>query len=699
MSNNIGPKIGIDGEKEFRSEINSINTSLKTMGAEMGAVTSAFIGNEKSVEALTAKNELLQSKFDELSKKADLQKTRLKELDDAGVDPTSASYQKLLQDLYKTETEMNKTEAEIKDNQTSMDNLGKETDEAAESMDKGGDASKRFGDNLKANLISEAIIGGVKALGEGLKKLGGAVLDAASAADDLATLATKTGITTDELQKLQYAAGTIDVDVETVAGAMGKLTKNMDAAAKGSGAAAEAFAALGVQVTNDDGTFRDRNTVFQETIAALGQIPDEVERDATAMAVFGKSATELNPLILGGAEALQQMGDHAEEAGLILSGDAVSALATVTDRVSVLKGTASALGSQFLASFAGPITAAIDKIIEWAEKLAAAFKEGGISELAETAGDIATEVASVAAEQIPKIAEFATKAILTLTEGLISMLPSVVESAISIITTLVNQLTDMLTELIPVAVQAILNIVDTLTNPDSIGELVDAAIAIVMALANGLIDALPSLLEKAPIIIANLVTALVQNVPKLVEAAFEAVATLAKGIIDNLPEIGRAAGEIISTLLSGLAELWAKMVEIGGNIVGGIWQGIQNMADWLWQKVSGFFTGIVDGVEDALGIHSPSKVFASIGDNMAAGIGVGFERRMDDVERDMQSSIPTSLGVTASVGGSAAYGGGMASGVVEEITIPVEVGGVELARVLYRHIVGEGERIGAAMVT
>lgn len=699
MANNIGPKIGVDGEKEFRSEINSINNSLKTMGAEMGAVTSAFIGNEKSVEALTAKNELLQSKFDELSKKADLQKTRLKELDDAGVDPTSASYQKLLQDLYKTETEMNKTEAEIKDNQTSMDNLGKETDEAAESMDKGGEASKRFGDNLKANLISEAIIGGVKALGEGLKKLGGAVLDAAAAADDLATLATKTGITTDELQKLQYAAGTMDVDVETVAGAMGKLTKNMYNARGGTGAAAEAFAQLGVSLVDNYDNFKDRNQIFEETIAALGQIGDETKRDAVAMEIFGKSATDLNPLILGGAEALQEMGEHAEEAGLILSGDAISALATVNDRMSVLKGTASALGSQFLASFAGPITGAIDQVIEWAEKLAAAFQEGGISELAETAGDIATEVASVAAEQIPKIAEFATKVILTLTEGLIAMLPDVVESAISIITTLVNQLTDMLPELIPVAVQAILDIVDTLTNPESISELVDAAIAIVMALANGLIDALPSLLEKAPVIIANLVTAIVQNVPKLVEAAFEAVATLATGIIDNLPEIGKAAGEIIATLVSGLAELWAKMVEIGGNIVSGIWQGIQNMASWLWQQVTGFVSGIVDGVKGVLGIHSPSKVFAGIGTNMALGLGEGFDDTMNKVERDMQSSIPTSVGLSATMGGSAAYGGGMASGVVEEITIPVEVGGVELARVLYRHIVGEGERIGAAMVT
>ena len=78
----------------------------------------------------------------------------------------------------------------------------------------------------------------------------------------------------------------------------------------------------------------------------------------------------------------------------------------------------------------------------------------------------------------------------------------------------------------------------------------------------------------------------------------------------------------------------------GGNIVSGIWEGIKGMADWLWGKVKGFFEGIVNGVKDTLGIASPSKVFAGIGDNMAAGIGVGFDRTMASVERDMIDAMP-----------------------------------------------------------
>lgn len=696
MPNNIGPKIGVQGEAEFKKEISQINTSLKTMGAEMDKVTSAFIGNEKSVEALTAKNEVLQAKFDELSKKAEVQKNRLAELDAQGVDPTSASYQKLLQDLYKTEAQMNKTEAEIKDNAAQMDDLGKETDDVSEALDKGSDSAKRMGDNLKANLLSEAIIGGVKALGDGLKKLGSALMDAAAAADDMETLALKTGITTDELQKLQYAAGTVDVSVETVAGAMGKLTKSMDSASSGSGAAADAFKKLGVAVQNDDGTFRDRNAVFQEAIAALGDIADETERDATAMAIFGKSATELNPLILGGADALQQLGEHAEQAGLILSGDALNSLSNLNDRFDVLKQTLGLVGQQFLAQFAEPLTQAIDKVIGYVERLVQAFQSGGFKELANEAGKVATEIAEEFTKILPKIAEFATQLIMTLVEGFVNMLPTVVQSAVTIVTTLAQGIADTLPELIPVAVDAILQIVDTLTDPDNISNLVDAAIAITMGLANGLIAALPKLLEKAPEIIANLVTALIQNVPKLLTAAFEVITTLVTGIVDSLPDIGKAAGEIIGTLLEGLAGLWDSMMEVGGNIVSGIWEGIKGMADWLWGKVKGFFEGIVNGVKDTLGIASPSKVFAGIGDNMAAGIGVGFDRTMASVERDMMSSIPVPT-VDATVTGGVSVAGAAVGG-AESVTIGFDIDEDGLARFLHPYIINETSRRGPDMV-
>lgn len=709
----IGVKVGIDGEAEFKKQINDCNNSIKTMGTEMAKVTSAFIGNERSAEALKSANKALTDQFDALNKKADIQRARLAELDKAGVDPTSASYQKLVQDLNKTETEMNKTAAQINKNTEMLRNNGMTAEEAAKAQEKAAqdmakaadeaakkaeEAHKKHAEAAKAAM--EAVAGLAAAVVDVGVKLGKMVLDAADAADELGTMATKTGLSVAELQKMQYAAESIDVSVETITGSMTKLTKNMSAAASGSKSAQAAFEKLGVAVTNDDGSFRDRNEVFNETIAALGQISDETERDAAAMAIFGKSAQELNPLILGGAEALQQLGDHAEQAGLIMSEDDVNALSELSNRFNILQETVSMVGNQFLAQFAGPMTEEINRVIVYVERLFGAFKNGGIEELASELGTTVSNIAGHFAQLIPKAVEFGTQFLISLVEGIVSQLGTIAESAITIVTTLANSIADALPELIPVAVEAILQLVDTLTDPANIGNLVDAAIAIVMGLANGIITALPQLIEKAPEIIANLVSALIENVPKLLEAAFEVIATLVKGIFEELPKIGEAAGEIIGRLVQGIVDLATEVWNVGRSIVEGIWEGIKNAGDWLWEQIKGFFGGLIDGICEFLGIHSPSTVFENlIGKNMALGIGEGFTDAMEGVERDMMAAIPTpEIGVNASgmVSGSDTFGG--AEGGVLEIVVPVTLDGIECGRGLYRYILGEGERVGPTMV-
>lgn len=708
----VNVKIGIDGEAEFKKQINECNNSIKTMGTEVAKVTSAFIGNERSAEALKSANKALTDQFDALNKKADIQRARLAELDKAGVDPTSASYQKLVQDLNKTETEMNKTAAQINKNTEMLRNNGMTAEEAAKAQEKAAqDASKAADEAAKkaeeahkkhaeaAKKAMEAVAGLTAAVVDIGVKLGEMVLKAADAADELGTMATKTGLSVAELQKMQYAAESIDVSVETITGSMSKLTKNMSAAASGSKSAQAAFEKLGVAVTNDDGSFRDRNEVFNETIAALGQISDETERDAAAMAIFGKSAQELNPLILGGAEAFQQLGDHAEQAGLIMSEDDVNALSELSDRFNILQKTVSMVGNQFLAQFAAPMTEEINRVIVYVERLFNAFKNGGIDELASELGKTVSNIAGHFAQLIPKAVEFGTQFLISLVEGIVSQLGTIAQSAITIVTTLATSIADALPELIPVAVEAILALVDTLTDPANVGNMVDAAIAIVMGLANGIIAALPQLIAKAPEIIANLVTAIVQNVPKLLTAAVEIIGALVMGIFENLVKLGEAAGEIIVTIASGIGSLISDLWEAGKNIVNGIWEGIKNTADWLWNQIKGFFSGILNKIKDFLGIASPSKVFADVvGKNMALGIGEGFEDTMSDVERDMMAAIPVPT-VDATVNGGAVAAGGMVGGFVEEITIPVMVGDVELARALYRHIVGEGQRLGPAMVT
>ena len=137
------------------------------------------------------------------------------------------------------------------------------------------------------------------------------------------------------------------------------------------------------------------------------------------------------------------------------------------------------------------------------------------------------------------------------------------------------------------------------------------------------------------------------NLPAILETGVNVLIQLAAGIIQAIPQLVAQLPQIISAIVNGIGALIGSVVEVGKNIVRGIWDGITAMAGWIRDKVTGFFSGIVDGVKGFLGIHSPSRVFAGIGDNMAAGLGQGFEKTMGGVTKDIENAIPTKFDMPA----------------------------------------------------
>jgi len=459
---------------------------------------------------------------------------------------------------------------------------------------------------------------------------------------------------------------------------------------------------------------RDENGNLAMSFADIVEAIHIVQDD---MGITGTTAREAGETISGSLGSLSAAWENLvtgfsnPDADLgVLIGNVVSSAETALGNllpvvVQAMGGLADAIG-QIAPIIAEKLPGLVQQVLPPLLSAASSLLNGVVSAL--------PGLLTVLGSTIPMIIE-------TITSGLFSALPELIPAAVGIITTLAESLTSMLPELIPVAVDTILSLVETLTNPDSIGALVDAAIAITLALANGLIDALPKLIDKAPVIISNLVTAIVQNVPKLIEAAFEVIATLVKGIIEYLPKIGEAAGEIVGTVLKGIADLWTGFLDAGRNIVEGIWQGIKNAGDWLWQQVSGFFSGLIDGVKSVLGIASPSKVFAGIGENMAAGIGVGFDREMDAVARDINGQLADAASAELTAAGSYSFSGsgGMAAGVgsgaadvvsavyaigsmivqaVQENGRDITLDGETVARKLRPYSLAENNRVGPAMV-
>ena len=130
-------------------------------------------------------------------------------------------------------------------------------------------------------------------------------------------------------------------------------------------------------------------------------------------------------------------------------------------------------------------------------------------------------------------------------------------------------------------------------------------------------------------------------------------------LVQNLPaiiaEVVKAIPQIITSIVEAIGGLAWKLVEAGGNLIKGLWQGISDAGAWLRDKISGFFGGVVDSIKNFFGIHSPSTLFAGLGENMAQGLGLGFGDQMNQVAKDMQSAIPTDFGLDArmNLGGTA----------------------------------------------
>ena len=197
---------------------------------------------------------------------------------------------------------------------------------------------------------------------------------------------------------------------------------------------------------------------------------------------------------------------------------------------------------------------------------------------------------------IAKLVSSASKTIIPLAiKTLMKELPNVVRAGADVLIALIDGIVDNIDLIVDSALEIITILTGTLLTEEMIFKLVDAGIKLVIGIANGLAQAAPQLAAKAPDLIVAVVDALVANIP--------------------------------------------AVIECGKNIVKGIWEGIKAMGAWLWDKVSGFFGDLIDDVEDLLGIHSPSRVFAGIGGNMAKGIGVGWGNEFENIKKDITDGL------------------------------------------------------------
>lgn len=213
-----------------------------------------------------------------------------------------------------------------------------------------------------------AAAAGVAAMIKVCKELHEITLQAAADADELITQSMVTGLSTETLQQWKYAENLIDVSVSTMTGSLSKLTRAMYDAQTGNKAAAETFAALGVSITDSSGHLRSAEDVFYDVIDALGGVENQTERDALAMEVMGRSAQELNPLILQGSDALRELAAEAEATGYVLDESQIQKLGEVDDAYQRMQLQIEATKKELAVEFAPASKAAMETFGDVVEK-------------------------------------------------------------------------------------------------------------------------------------------------------------------------------------------------------------------------------------------------------------------------------------------------------------------------------------------
>lgn len=368
MAIDIGPKIGIQGEAQFRSELRSINTGIKTLGSEMKAVTSEFIGQEKSVEALSAQNDVLRRTALSLNEKLELQKQMLQQCAEAYGEADEKT-QKWQQAVNNTTADLNKANAKIKENDDAIEALGNEEETTGGLTNLFKGSLDQLGISMNALTMAGVVglvVAAVKTLADAFSA---AVTDSAAYADNINTLSTNFGIAKEDLQEYQYMAELTDTSVSTITGSISKLTRTMDAARSGNEEAAAAFEKLGIQIVGSDGKLRNADDVFKEVIDHLGYIEDGTERDALTMDLFGKSAMELNSLIAVGADGMKAFADEAHAMGYVLSDEDLAALNSVQDEFDRLDNMMTAVKNQIGAEMAPALVDLARELLKVAQQV------------------------------------------------------------------------------------------------------------------------------------------------------------------------------------------------------------------------------------------------------------------------------------------------------------------------------------------
>lgn len=659
MATNIGPKIGVDGEKEYRQQISQIIQQSKTLASEMKLVSASFTA-ATSAQDKNAKTAAV------LNKQIATQRQYIAALA-AQAGKAAATYGSNSVQAQKYEEQLNKAHAKLLEMQHALQDTEHGVEDLGKEMDNGGQKALSFGDLVKSNLASEAIIGGVKLMASAIKEAAEALVDLSKQAiqgfaeqeqliGGVDTLFKESSKQVQQYANEAYKTAGISANeyMETVTSFSASLLQSLG----GDTAKAAAYADRAVTDMSDNankmgtdmasiqdayqGFAKQNYTMLDNLKLGYGGTKTEMERLVAEAAAMTEEQEKLNVAVDAGdlsfgniVNAISVVQQHLGIAGT-----------TATEAATTIEGSAKAMKSAWQNLVTGMANENLDlsALIENFVESIQTFLDDNLIPRIQT--------------MIPRMVEALTQLIGAMTPyiapALQMLLPVIVQGISALVSGIVQALpavVSAISDVIPMIVDQLVTLLPQITA---------SGVEIIAALVSGIGENLPALIPAAVDAIIEVASTLVANVDKIILAAGDLMVGLIRGLIEALPRVLYRLPEIIIAITSGLLKGVGSIIDVGVQLIRGLFEGIKNAGTWLYNKLRGWVSDVLGWVKRLFGIHSPSTVFADeIGKFIPPGITVGVKEAMPRALRDMGQElgalsnipIPGSVTNTTHMGG------------------------------------------------
>lgn len=694
-------------ETNFKEAVLKIDDSLSILNSNMKKNSAVFLENKDQMALWTAQGKTLSESAEKQQEKIELIKTALQKANEKFGDGSEQVRSWTLKlnnaeaELAKTNAKLNETKEELekvkeKKPETAIEKFGaslknvhdkletfkekinvfdklknklndakerftyfrKGPDEAGDSLEEAGKKSIKFGDLIKAHVISDVIVGGLKSVASACKSIAKGVFD----------FVKESGAGFGELE-------------QNLGGAEAVFGSHVDAVVEKS---KSAYKDMGVAQSEYLATANKMGSLFQGSglsqQRSLELTTKAMQRATDVASVMGIDTSQALESIAGAAKGNFTMMDNL---GVAMNATTLEAYAAgkginfVWNKASNAEKAELAMQmffektEQYAGNFAREAESTLTGSIGMAKAAMQTLKENlgnseadlepmimnllnSVKAVVRNAAPVAQNVINAILEQTPSLLNAGAQMVNSLLDGLVSNLAPILSGAVDVVFTLVDGIVANLDPIMQAAVTLIVVLVGALA--DNIDKVIDAAFTLVDSLVNALLqdDNLSKILNSAVRLVIEISTGLIANAPRLVPAAFQLIGGIVKGLWDNKGLVVDAIVKVCKAMLEGFKNFFGihspstVFAGLGKNLLEGLWNGIKNMKDWLIRKIKSLGSAVTEAMKSVLGIHSPSTVFRDqIGKNMALGVGVGFETTMRDVAKRMTDSIPMDVDINA----------------------------------------------------